>query len=121
MPFTIVEHARERIIEVVYPPEPTAGDVADYTFRIKKLIDAQTEAWSCLVDQRAVKMLDTKIVEKIGLLNSYAQKRGMRRAARLVSSSVASLQASRIADAGDLKVQVRTFYTRDEAVAWLKE
>jgi hypothetical protein len=121
MSFVIIDHPAERIIEVIYPAEPSASEVADYTLRLKRLMDAQTSAWSCLVDQRASKMIAPKLMEKIGLLNAYAQRKGMLRSARVVASKVAMLQANRIAEEkGGLKGKLRTFLGRQEALAWLK-
>jgi hypothetical protein len=121
MPFVITEHPKDHIVEVTYPAEPTAGDVADYTMRIKRAMDEQKQPWCCLVDQRALKMISPKLMEKITLLNGYAQKRGMKKTARVVSSNAAMLQAMQMAEKTELHARVRSFMTREEALAWLKE
>jgi hypothetical protein len=120
--FRIVVHTdvRPRIVEVIYPATVTAPDVEAYVQRIKVTMDQQKTEWACLVDQRNLTVLPPELVEKIASLNAYAQKRRMIKTARVVSSAVASLQAARISrDSLRTETPLRTFTSRDEALAWL--
>jgi hypothetical protein len=120
--FRIAVHAdvRPRIVEVIYPAMVTASDVEDYVRRIKVTMDQQKTEWACLVDQRDLTVMPPELVEKIASLNAYAQKRRMIKTARVVSSAVASLQAARISrDSLRTETPLRTFTSRDEALAWL--
>jgi hypothetical protein len=45
----------------------------------------------------------------------------MRRSARVVSTAVASLQTHRMAREASLRVEVRSFTSREEALAWLQQ
>ena len=40
MPFEVTIHSDERILEVVYPAEPTAAEVTDYLRRVRQAMDA---------------------------------------------------------------------------------
>jgi hypothetical protein len=120
--FRIVVHAdvRPRIVEVIYPPTVTVSGVEDYVRRIKATMDQQKTEWVCLVDQRDLTVMPPELVEKIAFLNAYAQKRRMKKTARVVSSAVATLQAARISrDSLRTETPLRTFTSRDEALAWL--
>jgi len=119
MPFEIREDAAHHIVEVVYPAEPSSQDVAEYLMKMKRTIDAQPGPWSCLVDQRELKVMEAQLIERVSTLNRYAQSRGMLRSARVVAGSVSALQARKIAENAALKAPVRAFSTRDEALAWL--
>lgn len=119
MPFEIREDAAHHIVEVVYPAEPSAHDVAEYLMKMKRTIDAQAGPWSCLVDQRELKVMEPTLVERVSTLNRYAQAKGMLRSARVVAGSVAALQARKIAENALLRAPVRAFASREEAVAWL--
>lgn len=119
MPFEIREDAVHHIVEVIYPAEPSSQDVAEYLMKMKRTIDAQPGPWSCLVDQRELKVMEAQLIDRVSTLNRYAQSRGMLRSARVVAGSVSALQARKIAENAALKAPVRAFTTRDEAVAWL--
>jgi hypothetical protein len=117
MPFRIVVHAEPRVIEIVYPPTPTADDVATYVREIQTTIGRQTGPWGCLVDQRELAVMQPELADRVSSLNAYAVKHGMVRSARVVRSAVANLQAARIGrDAG---VELRAFSSREEAWKWL--
>jgi hypothetical protein len=120
MPFDIKFHPAERIIEVIYPAEPSLDDVAEYLTRMKDVIDAQKAPWFCLVDQRNAGTLREELLEQVRVANSYAVLHGMQRSARVVRDRVAAEQANAIS--GNQKyihVTVRTFVDRPTAVAWL--
>jgi hypothetical protein len=120
--FRIVVHAdvKPRIVEVIYPPTVTVSNVEDYVRRIKVTMDQQKTEWACLVDQRDLSVMPPELVEKIASLNAYAQKRRMKKTARVISSAVAGLQAARISrDSLRTETPLRTFTSRDEALAWL--
>lgn len=120
MPFEIRLH-EDSIIEVVYPAQPTAPEVVDYSSRIRKEIDLMRgRGWSCLVDQRQLIVMDPALVDRIAELNAYAQKRGMKRAARVVTSAIGRLQSARVMRDAALRTDFRVFTSRDEALAWLK-
>jgi hypothetical protein len=120
MPFAITIKPEERLIEVVYPAQPTPEEVTDYAARIRKAIDDFGGLWCCLVDQRELKVMPPEVADAIGKLNAYAERRGMLRGARIVSSAVASLQTSRLARDAKAGIEIRAFQSRDEAIAWLK-
>jgi hypothetical protein len=119
MPFEIQMHPHERIIEVIYPQSPTADDVAKYLLQMQKMIAAQRTQWFCLVDQRNVSALSPDLLAQIVVANSYAVIHGMRRSARIVSSTAGAQQTSHLAHDGVIKVPVRSFTSRDAAIAWL--
>lgn len=119
MAFDIRVHDAQGVIEVIYPPEPSHVEVADYLVRMKRAIDGRGGPWKCLVDQRSLKLLEPALLERIATLNAYAQAKGMTRSARVVASSVAALQARRIAESAALSAPVRTFGDRETALAWL--
>src|SRR5436190_1584954 len=96
MPFEIVVHERERILEIIYPPRPTAEDIDDYVRRVRSAIERLGGTWSCLVDQRKVQVLPPELVDRASALNAFAEERGMRRSARVVASAMAGLQARRL-------------------------
>jgi hypothetical protein len=121
MSFTITVHKALRVIEVVYPASPTAADVADYLYRVRVAILDQEGPWRCLVDQRALKLMPTELVEHLAELNTYASQHGMERSARVVSGALATLQSHRIAREAELAQRVRTFTDREQALAWLRE
>ncbi len=118
MPFEIAFHEDARILEVVYPPRPSAEDVAQYIEKTRAMIDAIDGPWSCLVDQRKMTVLAPSLLVSLADLNAYARKKGMMRTARVVSGSVSEVQARRIAKAAVLALE--TFATREEALDWLR-
>jgi hypothetical protein len=120
LPFEIVVHDFESIVEVVYPEKPTEPDVDDYVRRIKRVIGERSGPWSCLVDQRKLNVMPDALYTQIAALNVYAQDRGMKQAARVVSSAVSSLQTSRMYKQSAIDRPIRTFTTRDDALAWLR-
>ncbi len=120
MPFDITVHEADRILEVVYPPQPTAEDVQDYLKRVKEAIEALSGEWSALVDQAHLRVLPPNIVPVMASLNAYAQLKGMKRSARVVTDAASGLQAWRMTKQAMLTIPARTFETRDEALAWLR-
>jgi hypothetical protein len=121
VPFEIHIHDADNIIEVVYPPQPTAADVATYVEKIRAVIVIRHAPWRCLVDQRALQVLPPELLEELAALNRFAGEHGMERAARVVSTAVSTLQAMRLAREAQVKVPIRTFTQRDDALAWLRE
>jgi hypothetical protein len=118
--FGIHFHEADRILEVVYPAEPTPADMADYLLRVKNAIDALHDVrWSCLVDQRKLKTAPTAMLDRVALLNVYALQRGMKRSARVVASSEGIADSQRVAHAAQTDA-VRVFFSREEALAWLR-
>jgi hypothetical protein len=123
VPFDIVVHESDAIIEIVYPENPTKEDVKDYADRVKKIIAKQTGPWSCLVDQRRLHLMPDPLYEQVAALNVFAQQHGMKQSARVVSgpvAAVATLQTKRMHRQAALSRPVRTFTSRDEALGWLR-
>jgi hypothetical protein len=120
MPFQITIHEADRIIDVVYPPQPTAEDVADYLKRIRETITRMGGPWSALVDQGKLRMMPPEMVATMASLNAFAQLHGMRRSARVVSDAASGLQAWRMTKKALLTIPTRTFESRDAALAWLR-
>jgi hypothetical protein len=120
VPFEIVVHKADSIIEVIYPETPTQEDVEDYVSKVKKAIAGQRGPWSCLVDQRRLHLMPDALYEQVTGLNAFAQQHGMTQSARVVSSAVATLQATRMQRHAAIKRPVRTFTSRDDAIAWLR-
>ena len=120
MGFEINVNVEAGIIEVTYPARPTDAEVAAYVREIKALMDQQKASWRCLVDQRQLAVMAPDLVDKVGELNAYGVKRGMVRAARVIATSVANLQTARMARQVSLPVPIKTFTSRDAALAWLK-
>ncbi|XXF77084.1 STAS/SEC14 domain-containing protein [Myxococcaceae bacterium GXIMD 01537] len=120
MPFQITIHPADRILEVVYPPQPTADDVQDYLKRVKEAMESLGGEWSALVDQAQLRVLPPNIVSVMASLNAYAQLKGMKRSARVVTDAASGLQAWRMTKQAMLNIPARTFESRDEALAWLR-
>ncbi|HZI14809.1 MAG TPA: STAS/SEC14 domain-containing protein [Myxococcus sp.] len=120
MPFQITVHAQDRILEVVYPPQVTAEDLAEYLNDVKKAIATLGGEWSALVDQSQLRVMPTDVVSAMASLNAYAQLRGMQRSARVVTDAPSGLQAWRMTKRAMLTIPTRTFETRGEALAWLR-
>jgi hypothetical protein len=123
VPFDIVVHEADAIVEVVYPENPTQEDVDDYVGRVKKIIAGRQGPWSCLVDQRQLNLMPDRRYEQVAALNAYAQQHGMKQSARVVSrraAAVATLQTTRMRRQASLSRPVRTFTSRDDAIAWLR-
>jgi hypothetical protein len=119
MPFRIVQHRSDRIVEVVYPETITSLDHADYTIQMKQLIDAQTGSWGLLVDQRAHR-IDEKLKTKMLALYGYAAKKRMVASARIVGSTLEALRLSDVVRGTALKSLVRVFESRGDAYEWLR-
>jgi hypothetical protein len=126
MRFEIIEYPADPIVEtitmveVIYPPNPTASDVDAYVARAHEVIDAQRgRPFCCLADQRAVRVIPPELTTALGELNVYATARGMLRTARLVSSAIAGLQVHRLARENHFELQA--FESRDLALLWLRE
>lgn len=120
MPFTINVFPDDRILEVVYPPQPTAEDVQDYLKRVKEAMESFGGEWSALVDQSRLRVLPPNVVSTMASLNAYAQLKGMKRSARVVTDPASGLQAWRMTKQAMLTIPARTFESRDEALAWLR-
>lgn len=120
MPFQITVHAQDRILEVVYPPQVTAEDLAEYLGDVKKAIAGLGGEWSALVDQSQLRVMPTDVVSAMASLNAFAQLHGMKRSARVVSDAPSGLQAWRMTKRAMLTIPTRTFETRGEALEWLK-
>jgi hypothetical protein len=122
MPFEIKRHpGAAAIVEVVYPERPSKGDVDEYVARIRTIIEREARGFACLVDQRRLAVMPPELVPTVTALNAYAQSKGMLRSARVVTSAVAGLQSARMAREASLRVPMRTFESRDEALTWLTE
>jgi len=126
VPFEIIEHMGDAIVElvpvveVIYPERPTANDIEAYVAHARAVIDAQHgRPFVCLADQRNVRVMPPELVTALSALNSYAHARGMLRTARLVSSAIANLQAHRLAR--ELQFDLQAFESRETALAWLHE
>jgi hypothetical protein len=118
----IVEHHRHRIVEVIYPTSAlTALEHADYTIRIKLVIEKQRGVWGLLVDQRALPGLDQKLKAKMLALYSYAVKKGMARSARVVNGPAEALRLAEWLRTTELRSMLRFFTERREAYEWLHE
>src|SRR5215468_5458265 len=120
MGFEIKVDAEARIIEITYPARPTDSEIDAYVREIKAVMDKQPKGWRCLVDQRQLAVMPPDLVDKVAELNAYGVKRGMARAARVIATSVANLQTARMARQASLEVPIKTFTSRDAALAWLK-
>ena len=120
MPFQITIHEADRIIDVVYPPQPTAEDVTDYLKRIRETIARMGGPWSALVDQGQLRVMPPEMVATMASLNAFAQLHGMKRSARVVTDPASGLQAWRMTKQAMLTIPTRTFETRDAALAWLR-
>jgi hypothetical protein len=120
MGFDIKVDAEARIVEITYPARPTDPEIEAYVREIKAVMDKQPKGWRCLVDQRQLAVMPPDLVDKVAELNAYGVKRGMARAARVIATSVANLQTARMARQAALVVPIKTFTSRDAAMAWLK-
>lgn len=118
MPFEIHVHELDEILEVVYPAKATQAEIDDYVRRVRAAIDARKGPWKCLVDQRNLPVLPPELVDQLAALNLYAQRHGMVKTARVVSTVVAGLQAQRMAREGQLPLA--SFEAREDALAWLR-
>jgi hypothetical protein len=119
MPFQIYIHEAAEIVEVIYPPHPTAEDVAAYVAEVTRLLDGRRRRFGCLVDQRALVLMPPDLVHTVAALNAYAEMRGMVRSARIAPSDLAHAQTERMAREASLAVPAATFASRDEAIKWL--
>ena len=123
MPFQINVHAQDRILEVIYPPQVTAEDLAEYLNDVKKAmtsLEGNGGEWSALVDQSQLRVMPGDVVSAMASLNAYAQLHGMKRSARVVIDPPSGLQAWRMTKRAMLTIPTRTFESRGEALAWLK-
>jgi hypothetical protein len=120
MPFQIIVHEPDRILEVVYPSQPSQADVDDYLTRVRTAIDALAGEWSALVDQSQLRVMPSSVVAVMAKLNAFAQLKGMKRSARIVSTAASGLQAWRMTKQAMLNIPARTFESREDALQWLK-
>lgn len=121
MPFDVTVHPGGAIIEIQYPAAPTAKDVESYAAHIKRILPELADEWASLVDQRGLDSMPKGLLRAVATLNAFAQDHGMVRSARVVSDSSEGMQSWRIAREGDVHVPIRSFQSRDEALAWLQE
>ncbi|MCP3141688.1 SpoIIAA family protein [Pyxidicoccus xibeiensis] len=121
MPFQINVHTQDRILEVIYPAQVTSEDLAEYLSDVKKAINAFNGEWSALVDQSQLRVMPGDVVSAMASLNAYAQLHGMMRSARVVVDPPSGLQAWRMTKRAMLTIPTRTFESRGEALAWLKD
>jgi hypothetical protein len=116
-----ITHLPHDIIEITYPSEVTPKDVADYVEQLRKDVNARGGAeWSALVDQSRLRVMPASVVGEMARLNAFAQARGMKRSARVVSDPGSGLQAWRMTKNAGLTIPAKTFETRGEALAWLE-
>jgi hypothetical protein len=120
VPFEITEHQAARILEIVYPAQPSADDIVRYVLEAKQAMKRFVGPWCCLVVQRALVVLPPDLAGEVARLNAYAAQHGMACSARVVSSAVAELQVTRLARTS-IPVPVRTFQDREQAITWLRE
>ncbi len=121
MPFEFVIHDEDRILEVIYPASPAAGDVTDYTTRVRAAIDSfGGQDWSSLVDQSELQVLPPDLLRAVTQMNLYAANHGMVRTARVVADAASGLQAWKMGKAAGLSVPIQTFPSREEAVDWIR-
>jgi hypothetical protein len=120
MPFQITVHEADRILEVVYPSQPSQADVDDYLARVRTVIEAFGGEWSALVDQSQLRVMPSHMVAAMAKLNAFAQLKGMKRSARIVSTAASGLQAWRMTKQAMLSIPARTFESREDALQWLK-
>jgi hypothetical protein len=120
MGFEISVNAEEKIVEITYPARVTEAEINAYVREIKAIMDKQPKGWRCLVDQRQLAVMPPELVDRVAELNAYGAKRGMARAARVIATSVANLQTARMARQASLAVPIKTFTSRDAALAWLR-
>ena len=120
MPIQTIVHQPDRILEVIYPSQPTQADVDDYLARVKTEIEGLAGEWSALVDQSQLRVMPSNMVAAMAKLNAYAQLKGMKRSARVVSTAASGLQAWRMTKQAMLTIPARTFETREDALSWLK-
>ena len=120
MPIQIIVHPPDRILEVIYPSQPTQADVDDYLARVRTAIEGLSGDWSALVDQSQLRVMPANMVAVMAKLNAYAQLKGMKRSARIVSTAASGLQAWRMTKQAMLTIPARTFESRGDALHWLK-
>jgi hypothetical protein len=120
MSFQIIVHESDRILEVIYPPHPSTADLDDYLTRVKETIEGLNGDWSALVDQSQLRVMPSTMVAAMAKLNAYAQLKGMKRSARIVSTAASGLQAWRMTKQAMLNIPARTFESRLDALHWLK-
>lgn len=120
MPFQITVHESDRILEVTYPSQPSQADVDDYLARVRTAIESFGGEWSALVDQSQLRVMPANMVTVMARLNAFAQLKGMKRSARVVSTAASGLQAWRMTKQAMLNIPARTFESRHDALQWLK-
>jgi hypothetical protein len=120
MPIQTIVHQPDRILEVIYPSQPTQQDVDDYLVRVKTAMESLGGDWSALVDQSQLRVMPASMVAAMAKLNAYAQLKGMKRSARVVSTAASGLQAWRMTKQAMLTIPARTFESREDALKWLQ-
>jgi len=121
MPFEVLVHEEDRILEVIYPANPSAEDVTDYTNKVRAAIDGfEGREWSSLVDQSELQVLPPDLLRAVTQMNLYASNHGMVRTARVVADAASGLQAWKMGKAAGLSVPIQTFPSREDAVDWIR-
>ena len=120
MPFQLTVHEADRILDVVYPPQPTPEDVTDHPQHLRETIARMGGLLSVPVAQGQLRVMPPEMVATMASLNAFAQFHGMKRSARVVSDAASGLQAWRMTKQAMLTIPTRTFETRDAALAWLR-
>ena len=112
--FVVVVRRAERVLEVVYPERPSLEGVERYVREAEEAIRSFGGPWSCLVDQRALRVMSGELASIVGALNTFAQQNGMLRSARVVASSMGELQVSRVMRSAS--VSAETIFGTDSSV-----
>ena len=121
MPFEVTIHPEKQILEIVYPAQPTAADIAAYGAELERIIGGLRGGWASLVDQRQLEAMPSELLRAIAVLNRWAEAHRMQRSARVVADRAAGMSSWRIAREGSVRVPIRSFDSREEALAWLEE
>jgi hypothetical protein len=119
MGFQVTVLPEERRVEVVYPPAPTALDVAAYTLKVRQAVDRMGGPFCCLVDQRQARAMDPELQRAVAAVTHYAQGKGLRRGARLVADAIAGMTAWRAHRDAGLTIPLESFTEREAALRWL--
>lgn len=118
--FEIHVHHGDHFVEVVYPDSPSSLETADYMVRMKRVMDEIEGEWRCLVDQRRMRSMSPALLDMVVGLTRRAVERGLVRVARLIEGELAEARAQARRIGAEAQAEVRTFTSRDSAVAWLQ-
>ena len=118
--WVVIVHRGERIIEVRYPEAPTLESLDRYEAEVRQAILSMNGPWHCLVDQRAMPVLDATMSNRIAELIVWARQHGMTHAARVVRrGSMATLQAKQLLRESGAEEERHIYLSREEAFAAL--